>query len=76
MADWLHGDEAAGAAFAAAEGDVEFQTDGTMVNTWEGWREMRLGLFARRPRGRPARPAEWDRRRLPPPSARALFAAV
>jgi hypothetical protein len=67
LADWLHADKAAGAGFAAAAGDVEFQADGTMVNTWEGWREMRLGAFAKRPRGRPATADEWDTRRLPPP---------
>jgi hypothetical protein len=76
LADWLHTDAAAGAGFAAAEGDVEFQTDGTMVNTWERWREMRLGIFARRPRGAAAAAADWDRRDLPAPSARVLFAAV
>ncbi len=76
MADWLHGDRAAGAAFAAAAGDVEFQTDGTMVNTWEGWREMRLGLFAKRRRGRPAAAGEWVSRRLPAPHARVLFAGI
>jgi hypothetical protein len=39
LADWLHGDPRAGAAFAAACGAVEFQTDGTMVNTTaDGWR--------------------------------------
>ena len=78
MADWLHADPAAGPAtgFAGAAGDIEFQTDGTMVNTWEGWREMRLGIFARRQRGRPASAAEWDRRRLPAPHARVTFAAV
>src|SRR5207248_281823 len=55
----------------------EFQTDGTMVNTVaDGWREMRLGLFAKRPPGRPATPAEWATRRLPEPTARLLFAAV
>jgi hypothetical protein len=77
MADWRHADLAAGAAFAAAAGAVEFQTDGTMVNTTRhGWREMRLGVFAKRPPGRPAAPAEWDTRRLPAPTARVLFAAV
>jgi hypothetical protein len=25
-----------------------------MVHTWEGWRAMRLGAFAKRARGRPA----------------------
>jgi len=76
MADWLHTDQAAGAGFAAAEGDIEFQTDGTMVNTWEGWREMRLGIFARRRRGRPAAAGEWDSRRLPAPHARVLFGGI
>jgi hypothetical protein len=73
----LHADPQAGAGFAAAEGAVEFQTDGTMVNTTsDGWREMRLGVFAKRPPGRPAAPADWDTRRLPEPTARVLFAAV
>jgi hypothetical protein len=76
VADWLHADPGAGAAFAAASGDVEFQTDGTMVNTWEGWREMRLGAFAKRPRGRPATAPQWDSRRLPAPHARVLFAGI
>ena len=76
MADWSHTDPAAGAGFAAAAGDIEFQTDGTMVNTWEGWREMRLGIFARRQRGRPATAAQWDRRRLPAPHARVLFGGI
>jgi hypothetical protein len=48
-----------------------------MVNTVaDGWREMRLGIFAKRPSGRPATPAEWDTRRLPEPTTRVLFAAV
>jgi hypothetical protein len=76
MADWLHADKAAGAGFAAAPGDIEFQTDGTMVNTWEGWREMRLGIFARRPRGRPATADQWGSRRLPAPGARVLFGGI
>jgi hypothetical protein len=66
----------AGAGFAAAAGDIEFQTDGTMVNTWEGWREMRLGVFAKRQRGRPAAADQWDRRRLPAPHARVLFGGI
>jgi hypothetical protein len=76
LANWLHADKAAGAGFAQAAGDVEFQTDGTMVNTWEGWREMRLGVFAKRPRGRPATAAQWDTRRLPAPCARVLFGGI
>ena len=77
LADWLHTAPRARAGLAAAAGAVACQTDGTMVNTTAtGWREMRLGLFAKREPGRPATPAEWDRRRLPPPTARVLFAGV
>lgn len=76
LADWLHTDKAAGAGFADAPGDVEFQTDGTMVNTWESWREMRLGIFARRQRGQPAEVSAWDSRSLPAPHVRVLFGAI
>jgi hypothetical protein len=47
-----------------------------MVNTWEGWREMRLGIFAKRQRGQPATAAQWDTRRLPAPHARVLFGGI
>jgi hypothetical protein len=47
-----------------------------MVNTWEGWRELRLGVFAKRPRGRPAPAADWGTRRLPAPCARVLFGGI
>ncbi len=53
MRVWQRDDRAAAAAFGAAPGDVEFQTDGTMVNTTSGWREMRLSIFAKRRRGAP-----------------------
>jgi hypothetical protein len=76
MADWLHTDPEVGTPFAAADGDIEFQTDGTKVNTWEGWRELRLGVFAKRERGAAATAAQWDTRRLPPPHARVLFGGI
>ncbi len=47
-----------------------------MVNTWEGWREMRLGIYAKRQRGPAAPAAEWDTRRLPAPHARVLFGGI
>lgn len=47
-----------------------------MVNTREGWRELRLGVFAKRQRGRPATADEWDSRQLPPPRARVLFGGI
>jgi len=62
-------------AFVAA-GDVEFQTDAAKVNTPGGWRDMKIGIFARRERGEPSTPAGWDDRDLPAPTARAAFAAI
>lgn len=65
-----------GAAFAAAVGDVEFQLDAAKVNTTDGWRDMKIGIFACRERGAKATPAEWASRVLPPPAARVAFAAI
>jgi hypothetical protein len=77
MRDWQRGDPAAAAPFRAAGGDVEFQTDGTMVNTTAGWRELRLSIFAKRHRGRPARgPDDWEQRHLPAPHARVIQAGI
>jgi TorA maturation chaperone TorD len=67
---------AVAAAFAAAAGDIEFQTDAAKVNTTGGWRDMKIGIFARRERGEAATPAEWDDRDLPTPTTRVAFAAI
>lgn len=66
---WQRTDPAAARAFRAAAGDVELETDGTAVNTPEGWREMRLSIFAKRPRGAPGADP-------PPPRARVLTAGI
>jgi hypothetical protein len=76
MAVWQRMAPEVRTAFGSAPGDVEFTTDGAMVNTTEGWQEMKLGLFAKRPRGPAAAPHEWGDRELPPPSARVGFAAI
>lgn len=73
---WQRTSAAPAAAFAAAAGAIEFSTDGTHVNTLGGWREMRWAIFAKRPAGQPAPPAQWDDRDLPAPSARVLFGGV
>jgi hypothetical protein len=62
-------------AFAGA-GDIEFQADAAKVNTTGGWRDMKIGIFARRGRGKSAEPADWGKRRLPEPTARVAFAAI
>ena len=63
-------------SFHQAAGEIEFQLDGTTVNTIGGWREMKIGIFARRPRGEKATSAEWDSRKFPAPTARVAFATI
>ena len=50
-----------------ARRDVEFETDGTCVNTTAGWKEMRVGVFAKREFG----PAGMPRRVEDPQASRA-----
>ncbi len=76
VADFRATTPAVAAAFTEAAGDVEFQTDAAKVNTTGGWRDMKIGIFARRERGEPAIPADWDKRYLPTPTTRVAFAAI
>jgi hypothetical protein len=77
MRDWQRDEPRAGAPFREADGDVEFQTDGTCVNTTRGWREMRLSIFAKRTRGTPTTgPSDWEQRNLPAPHVRVIQAAI
>ena len=76
IADFRENSPAVAEIFVEAAGDVEFQTDAAKVNTSGGWRDMKIGIFARRERGEPATPAEWDERHLPAPTTRAAFAAI
>jgi hypothetical protein len=69
MAAWMPSDGAAGADFPAAAGEAEFQTDATTVNTLEGWRDMKMAVFAKRPRGASATTDQWADRNLPKPTA-------
>ncbi len=63
-------------AFAQAPGEVEVLMDAGKVNTLDGWRDVKMGLFVKRTAGAPAAPEEWDRRDLPPPSCRTTIAAI
>ncbi len=67
---------AAAEQYRQTPGEDEFQTDGTCVNTDHGWKEMRVGVFAKRLPGAAAAPQQWATRRLPPPAARVAFAAI
>lgn len=76
MRRWQQREPAACVAFRQAEGEAEFATDGTSVNTTQGWREMRVGVFAKRRRGKPQTVARWEERDLPAPTARVAFAGL
>jgi hypothetical protein len=76
MAQWQRTAHEARQRFRQSPGDVEFATDGTSVNTMEGWREMRIGIFAKRYPGEPADAQTWDCRELPRPHVRVAFAAI
>lgn len=63
-------------AFAAASGDAELHIDAGKVNTPEGWRDVKLAVFAVRERGPAATGANYEQRELPPPAVRSVVAAV
>jgi hypothetical protein len=62
--------------FAAASGDQELQIDAGKVNTEDGWRDVKIAVFACRERGLPAAIADWEQRDLPAPTVRSVIAAV
>lgn len=70
------GERTTATAFAQAQGDLELQIDAGKVNTLEGWRDVKVGVFDRRQRGEPSTAAEWDERDLPAPAVRSVVAAV
>jgi hypothetical protein len=77
MRGWQREDPEVNPPFRGATGDVEFQTDGTCVNTAGGWREMRLSIFAKRPCGEPVTDLDaWDDRWLPAPTARVAAVGI
>jgi hypothetical protein len=76
MLEWQRTAPEAVRDFGTATGDVEFTTDGTSVNTTDGWREVKLGIFSKRDRAQPALPEEWGARSLPKPKSCVAFAAI
>lgn len=77
---WRNQSDQAVQDWTDGEGDWEFQTDGAFINTVDGWREMKLGIFARRHRASTAFDRECpDPRshpRLPAPHLRWAFAEI
>jgi hypothetical protein len=64
------------ARFAAAQGDREVQIDAGKVNTLQGWRDVKVAVFACRQRGEPTTAADWDERDVAAPAVRSVVAAV
>jgi hypothetical protein len=63
-------------AFAHAQGEVEFYTDGVTVNTTGGWRDLRLNVFDKREAGAATSPQQWVHRVLPTPTVRIAWASM
>lgn len=76
MERWQKTDPTSTLEFQASEGETEFTTDGTMVNTLDGWREVRIGIFSKRELAKPATPQEWFTRKLSKPHVSVAFAAM
>lgn len=66
MARFQAQDTASEEAFRQAEGAVEFTTDAGKVNTREeGWKDLKIGVIAKRKAGAPTSPEAWQSQRLP-----------
>jgi hypothetical protein len=76
-AEWTAAEAPAAERFERAVGEAEVQIDGGKVNTVEGgWKEIKVAAFAHRKAGKPARPEEWETRKLPAPTARRVIAEI
>ena len=76
LAVWMDEAPEATDAFEQAPGDAEFETDGTTVNTTEGGKEAKIGIFAKRERGESVETERWADRKLPTPASRFAFARI
>jgi hypothetical protein len=76
VGQWISRDQASVREIKTAAGEWEFSSDGTCVNTTEGWREMRLSVLSKRETAMPAGPESWDDRVLPAPTARLAWSAI
>jgi hypothetical protein len=76
MQQWMNQSSEPAKAFAAAEGEVEFSTDGLKINTVDGWREIRQSIFSKRPPAAAARADQWDKRPLEEPTVRIAICGI
>jgi hypothetical protein len=76
MEEWYKTSSEVRKDFMETPGVVEVTTDGTIVNTTDGAREVKLGLFSKREFGESASTEQWDDRKLPSIGTSVAFAAV
>jgi hypothetical protein len=77
MVPWQSSEESTPQTFAAAEGEVEFTVDAGKVNTLEeGWKDVKIGVFQKRPCAESAAPEQWNSRALPAPTVRVAWATI
>ncbi len=63
-------------AFDAAEGVVEFSTDGLKINTTGGWRDIRQSVISKRTPALPIPADQWNQRPLEPPTVRLAVCGI
>lgn len=73
---WMNHSPEPKKAFDAAEGVVEFSTDGLKINTVEGWREIRQSVISKRTPALAVAAAQWAERPLEPPTVRLAVCAI
>jgi hypothetical protein len=76
IADWLDADEQAYQHFLKAAGQIEVEIDAAKVNSVDGWRDIKIGIFVKREPGEKVTPDKWEKRDLPAPAARMAFAQI
>ena len=73
---WLRKHPQSAAPLQAAVGEWEFSSDGTSVNTTDGWREIRLSVLSKRESAEPATPQQWHERVLPRSAGRLAWCQI
>jgi hypothetical protein len=73
---WMNQSPEPKQVFDAAQGVVEFSTDGLKINTVDGWREIRQSVISKREPTAPVPATQWDDRALDPPAARIAVCAI
>jgi hypothetical protein len=74
--NWMNESPEPAEMFTAAQGVVEFSTDGLKLNTTDGWREIRQSVISKRAPTTAASADQWDQRTLEEPAARVAVCGI